>query len=140
MKKIFCTLIFAYCGFYAFGQNQDAIVGTFMTDGKSKIEFFKTGDTYSGKIVWLKNPNDDAGNPRKDFKNPDKSLRDRPLIGLVTITELKYEGNGKYVNGKAYRPSDGDVIKIKITAKADGSIDVTGTKFGISLTQNWKRE
>jgi uncharacterized protein (DUF2147 family) len=115
MKKTFYTLLFVFCGFFVYGQSADAILGTYLkADGKSKIEFYKSGDTYSGKIVWLKEPNDDKGNPKKDVKNPDKSLRERALIGLVNITGLKYEGDGKYVDGKAYRPVERDEVKFKI--------------------------
>jgi uncharacterized protein (DUF2147 family) len=140
MKKVFYTLFFVFCGFFLFGQKADAIVGTYLNaDGKSKIEFFKSGDTYSGKIVWLQTPNDEKGNPKKDVKNSDKSLRDRPLMGLVNITGLKYDGDGKYVDGKVYRPAEGDELKLRVKINADGSIDVTGTKYGINITKTWKK-
>jgi len=141
MKKIFYTLLFVFCGFFLFGQNADALVGTYLkADGKSKVEFSKSGETYSGKVVWLKEPNDDKGNPKKDVKNPDKSLRERPLMGLVTITGLKYDGNGKYVDGKAYRPAEGDEVKFKIQINGDGTINVTGSKYGFSKTEIWKKQ
>ena len=140
MKKIFYTLFLITIGFFVYGQSADAIVGTYLNaDLKSKIEFFKSGDTYSGKIVWLKEPNDENGNPKKDVKNPDKSLRNRPLMGLVNITGLKYDGGGKYIDGKVYRPAEGDELKFKVKVNADGSIDVTGTKGIFSLTKTWKK-
>ena len=140
MKKLFFTLLFVISGLFVFGQNADAIVGTYLNaDLKSKIEFFKSGDTYCGKIVWLKEPNDENGNPKKDVKNPDKALRSRPLMGLVNITGLKYDGNGKYIDGKVYRPAEGDELKFKVKINADGSIDVTGTKGIFSLTKTWKK-
>jgi uncharacterized protein (DUF2147 family) len=141
MKKIFVILLFVFCGCYLFGQSSDAIVGTYLkADGKSKIEFFKSGATYSGKVVWLKEPNDANGNPKKDPKNPDKSLRDRPLMGMVTITGLKYEGDGKYVEGKAYRPAEGDEVKFRLKINDDGTINVTGSKYGFSKTETWKKQ
>jgi uncharacterized protein (DUF2147 family) len=141
MKKLFYTLLFVFCGSFLFAQSADALVGTYLNaDGKSKIEFFKSGDTYCGKIVWLLNPNDEKGNPKKDVKNPDKSLQSRPLMGLVNITGLKYEGNGKYVDGKVYRPAEGDELKFKVKVNADGNIDVTGTKYGFNITKTWKKQ
>jgi uncharacterized protein (DUF2147 family) len=142
MKKLLYTLLFAFCGLFLYGQNADALVGTYLkADGKSKIEFFKSGNTYSGKIVWLKEPNDDKGNPRKDIKNPDKSLRERPLMGLATITGLKYDGDGKYIEGTAYRPTDGDEVKFKVKVNGDGTISVTGTKALVfSKTETWKKQ
>ena len=141
MKTFFCTLLFSFSGFFLFGQNADAIVGTYLkADGKSKIEFYKSGSAYSGKIVWLKEPNDEKGNPKKDVKNSDKSLRERPLMGLVNITGLKYDGEGKYIDGKAYRPVEGDEVKFKVAVKEDGDIAATGSKYGFSKTEVWKKQ
>ena len=141
MKKFFYTLLFVFCGCFVYGQSSDAILGTYLkADGKSKIEFFKSGDTYSGKIVWLKESKDEKGNPKKDVKNPEKSLRERPLLGLVNITGLKYDGEGKYVDGKAYRPVEGDEVKFKIKVNGDGTISVTGSKYGFSKTETWKKQ
>jgi len=141
MKKVFYTLLFVLSGFFVYGQAADAIVGTYLkADGKSKVEFFKSGSTYSGKVVWLKEPNDEKGNPKKDPKNPEKSLRERPLMGMITITGLKYDGEGKYVDGKAYRPADGDEVKFKVKVNDDGTITVTGSKYGFSKTETWKKQ
>jgi uncharacterized protein (DUF2147 family) len=141
MKKVFYTLLFVFCGFFVFGQSENAIVGTYLkADGKSKVEFYKSGSAYCGKVVWLKEPNDEKGNPKKDVKNPDKSLRERNLVGIVTITGLKYEGNGKYIDGKAYRPAEGDEVKFKVQVNNDGTINVTGSKYGFSKTEIWKKQ
>jgi len=140
MKKIIYTLLFVFSGFFVFGQSENAIIGTYSNpNGKSKMEYFKSGNTYSAKIVWLKEPNDDKGNPRTDVNNPDKSLRDRPLMGLVTITGLKYDGNGNYIDGKAYRVDEGDEVKLKVKVNEDGSINVTGSKSIFSKTLTWKK-
>jgi uncharacterized protein (DUF2147 family) len=141
MKKVLFSLLIVICGFFVYGQGADAIIGTYLkADGKSKIEFYKSGETYSGKIVWLKEPNDAQGNPKKDVKNPDKSLRERPLLGLVNIYSLKYEGDGKYVEGRVYRPVEGDDLKFKVKVNSDGTISVTGTKYGFSKTETWKKQ
>jgi len=141
MKRIFYLLLSVFCVIFVYGQSSNAILGTYLkADGKSKIEFFKSGDTYSGKIVWLKDPNDEAGKPKKDVKNPDKSLRNRALIGLVNITGLKYDGEGSYIDGKAYRPVEGDEVKFKIKVNGDGTISVTGSKYGFSKTEIWKKQ
>jgi len=141
MKKIVYTIFLMFIGIFVYAQSADAIVGTYLkADGKSKVEFYKTGDTYCGKVVWLKEPNDSEGKPKKDPKNPDKSLRDRPLLGMVTITGLKYEGEGKYGDGKAYRPAEGDEVKFKVKVMGDGTISVTGSKYGFSKTETWTKQ
>jgi len=134
-------MLLLFCGSFIFAQKADDLVGTYLkADGKSKVEFYKSGTTYSGKVVWLKEPNDEKGNPKKDPKNPDKSLRERPLLGMVTITGLKYDGEGKYIEGKAYRPAEGDEVKFSVKVKGDGTIDVKGTKYGFSKTETWKKQ
>lgn len=141
MKKTILTVIIALFGITMFAQNADALVGTYLkADGKSKIEFFKSGSTYSGKIVWLAEPNDKAGNPKKDVNNDDKSLQSRPLIGLVNITGLKFEGDGKYIGGKAYRPAEGDDVKFEVTINADKNINVRGYKGIFYKTETWKKQ
>jgi len=142
MKKNIFTSLFILFGFFLFGQNADAIVGSYLkADGKSRIEFLKSSssDTYYGKIVWLKEPNDEKGNPKKDVKNPDKTLRNRPLVGLVVIKGLKYDGDGRYIDGKVYRPAEGDELKFKVKVNDDGTIYVTGTKYGFSKTEVWSK-
>jgi uncharacterized protein (DUF2147 family) len=141
MKKFIYTILLMLIGLFAYAQNADALVGTYLkADGMSKVEFYKSGDTYCGKVVWLKEPNDKEGKPKKDPKNPDKSLRERPLMGMVTITGLRYEGEGKYGEGKAYRPAEGDEVKFKVKVVGDGTISVTGSKYGFSKTETWKKQ
>jgi len=141
MKKIIYTLLFVFSGLFVFGQNADAILGTYQNpNGKSRLEYFKSGNTYSAKIVWLSVPNDENGNPRKDVNNSDKSLRNRPVMGLVSITGLKFDGKDTYTDGKAYRVDEGDEVKLKVKVNEDGSLSVTGSKMGIpGKTQIWKK-
>lgn len=104
----------------------DAIVGKWRSsDGKTKVEIYKSGNTYSGKIIWLSVPNDEHGNPRTDKENPESSLRKRPLIGLQVLHSLKYE-DGFWQDGKIYSSQNGksytcdiwlegnDVLKMKV--------------------------
>jgi uncharacterized protein (DUF2147 family) len=136
MKKAVFIFFLSVCVSFIYGQNADAIVGKYLKeDGESKIEFYKSGNTYSGKVVWLKEPNDKNGNPKKDVNNPDKSLRERQLMGIITISGLKFDGDGRYVDGKAYRPVEGDEVKIKVKVNDNGTINVTGSKYGFSKTK-----
>src|SRR5258705_32954 len=59
MKHIRTVLyaLFLLSPFSVNAADADAIVGTWTTgEGVSKVEISKSGDTYSGKIVWLKYP------------------------------------------------------------------------------------
>ena len=143
MKKLFFVVLsvctFSFC--YSQQQADDITTGVFLRkDGKSKVQFFKSGETYSAKIVWLKVPYDKDGKPHIDKKNPDKKLQTRPIMGMVIITGLRFIGNGEYVGGQCYRPTDGDEVKLKVKLSVNGELDVTGSKFGISKTEKWQRE
>src|ERR1700730_6511760 len=78
---------------YSLPQNSgDDIVGVWMTQSQeSMVEIYKTGDTYSGKVLWLKFPiSPITGKPKVDNANPDKKLRNRPSLGLEIMTGFKY--------------------------------------------------
>ncbi|RYY30446.1 MAG: DUF2147 domain-containing protein, partial [Sphingobacteriaceae bacterium] len=52
-------------------QNKDAILGKWLTQKKeARVEIYKKGDTYAGKIIWLKEQNKADGKPVTDSKNP----------------------------------------------------------------------
>lgn len=95
----------------------DQILGLWWTDDKrAKIEIYKKGEEYSGKIVWIYKTTDENGNPVLDDENPDEELRKKPILGLNLITGFAYE-KGKWVDGSVYDPDNGKtydcVMKLK---------------------------
>ncbi len=139
-KKTLILIVLLFAMTLTFCQNSSSLVGTYLKqDGKSKIEFYQTGNTYSGKVVWLKEPNNASGQPLKDVNNPDKSLKNRTIINCTVIKNLQYDGEGSYIKGEAYRPEEGDNIKLKIQIKSNGTILVTGTKYGFSRSEIWTK-
>ena len=53
------------------------IIGTYLSQYKdSKVRvFLAMNDKYSGKVDWLKEPNDKYGNPKRDIHNPNPEKR-----------------------------------------------------------------
>lgn len=97
---------------YAAGQGKDAILGKWLTEkGKSVVQVYHCGDAYCGKIIWLKEPLDKQGKEKLDTKNPDKSKRNRKILGLVILTGLKYKGPNKWEGGRIYDPERGKTYK-----------------------------
>ena len=95
----------------------DEIVGLWWTDDKrAKIEIYKKGEEYWGKIVWLKDPLDEDGKPIRDANNPDEEAAKKPIVGLNLISGFTYS-RGKWVDGDIYDPDNGKtyscVIKLK---------------------------
>jgi Uncharacterized protein conserved in bacteria (DUF2147). len=125
--------------------NPDSIIGEYLVPdpgNDSKVEFTKNSDgTYNCKITWMESPIDPStGKPWTDVKNPDKSLRSVPCIGLVLIKGLRYDPEKKVWNGaKVYDPNRG--IKANATAyfDKDGQFCLKGKVLGIGETAHWKK-
>ncbi len=119
----------------------EAIVGKWETDGGlSHIAIYKKGDTYYGKIVWLKEPKEN-GIDKKDDKNPDERLRNRPIKGLELLKDFSHAGGNKWKNGKVYDPESGKTYSCQMTLSQADVLEVRGY-VGVSWagrTTTWKR-
>jgi len=119
----------------------DEILGIWLNHEKdAHIEVYKCGDTFCGKIIWLKNPNED-GAPKKDKHNPDDASKSNPLMGLDMLSGFSYKGNKKWDDGKIYNPREGKTYSCYLNIKDDGSLKVRGF-IGLSIigkTNYWSR-
>ncbi len=120
----------------------DKILGIWITgEGKGKIQITKYGDKYGGKIVWLKEPNDENGKPKVDKRNPDPAKRSNPTLGLNNLLGFTYEGKGEYENGTIYDPANGKLYKCVMELVDMNTLKVRGY-IGFTLigrTDTWKR-
>src|SRR3954468_3306918 len=118
----------------------DKILGTWMTgEGKAKILISKYGDKYGGKIVWLRDPNDENGKPKVDKRNPDVSKRTNPTLGLNNLLGFNYDGDGEYENGTIYDPANGKTYKCVMELEENHTLNVRGY-IGVTLigrTEVW---
>jgi uncharacterized protein (DUF2147 family) len=127
----------------------DDILGTWLNQKQdAKIDIFKCGTDYCGKIVWLKVPiyptdskEGTPGTPKIDTKNPEASLKKRPLMGLQIMDGLQFSGGGLWKNGKIYDPDSGKTYSAKATLASHMELDLRGF-IGLSLigrTEKWTR-
>jgi uncharacterized protein (DUF2147 family) len=141
MKHIF--LIFSTFGFLINLQAQeleDKIVGVWFNEDKtSKIEIYKAGETYSGKIVWLAEMEKNPGQKPKDKNNPNPKMRDREILGLNMLSNLKYSG-GTWNNGLIYSPKRGIYANCKVELLSQSKLKIIVTKSGFTNTQIWTRK
>ena len=119
---------------------QDVIGKWKLEDGTAIVEVYKSGDSFNGKIVWLKNPTEADGTPAKDDNNPDKNLRSREVLGLNMLSDLKKNGS-EYTGGKIYDPGNGKTYNCSMKVEGDvlkvrGSLDKKGL---IGRTMDWFR-
>ena len=142
MKKVLALVVFFITSFAAvFGQNPDIVKGVWVSDGKdAKVEIYKAGDKYFGRIVWTKNMYEADGKTlKKDTKNSNKKLQDRTILNLVVLSGLTYS-NGEWSGGEIYDPKSGKTYKSRVKVKGN-SLEVRGfigaPMFG--RTTRWTR-
>jgi len=158
MKKflvavVICTFVVLLFSVTAKAQNpvsQNPIIGTWKTiddEGPNKgkasshIEIFEKNGVYSGKITKLliDSPDKVCGKCRGALKN-------KPLIGMMLLQDMKKTGNtdkklgDEYTGGTILDPDSGDSYNCKMWVKDDV---LTARGFiGISLfgrSQKWLR-
>ena len=145
MKKIFfsiVTLILMVSSSIAQTTGGDKVLGIWLSEKKdARIEIFKTGNKYSGKLIWGAEMYEANGKtPLRDTKNPDAALRTRSRLNLVFISELAYD-NGAYTEGYLYDARSGKTYSLKMKLKDDNKLEMRGY-YGISLfgqTFTWTR-
>ena len=115
IRKINLTMVLwiACTGLMA-QNNPDEIIGTWETDTRdAKMEVYKNGEVYFGKLLWGdKIVESDGKTSKRDSKNPDENLRTRNIIGIVNLTGLQFQ-DGEYINGKIYDPPSGKTYDCK---------------------------
>ena len=100
-------------------RKSDDVLGVWLTDdGRAKIEIYKNGVTYAGKIVWLETQVDKNSNPPLDDKNPDPELSKRPILGIDLLKGFVFE-KSKWVDGEIYDPDNGKTYDAYMKLKGD---------------------
>jgi uncharacterized protein (DUF2147 family) len=139
---VLCALLIAYNAFCQAPSDADAIIGVWESgNGKARIKVDKAGDKFNGRIVWLKEPNDEAGKPKVDKNNPEETLRSKPLLGYSMLKSFSYVGEKTWEDGTIYDPESGSTYSCTITMTDENTLDVRGY-IGVSLfgrTDVWKR-
>jgi uncharacterized protein (DUF2147 family) len=127
-----------------FSQDSDRerILGTWLTaGGESKVEIYRCDSvTFCGKIIWLRDPLKE-GKPVTDDKNPEDSLKSRPVLGLQILRGFTYAGDRLWSGGKIYDPKSGNDYSAKMTLVDEQNLDLRGyvviPLFG--RTEKWAR-
>lgn len=143
MKYTILSFLMLFMSSIAFGQTDaDGILGVWETgNGKARIKVDKVGDKYFGRIVWLREPNDETGKAKVDKNNPDEALRQKPLLGYSMLKDFQYKGEKIWEEGTIYDPESGSTYSCTITMTDQNTLDVRGF-IGVSLfgrTDVWKR-
>lgn len=112
----------------------DDILGIWLNEeATGKIQVYKEGNKYFGKLVWLREPMDSiTGLAKTDKENPDPKLKSTPLIGLVNLKNFTFNGKDEWSGGTIYDPKNGKTYKCYIQFASSNKLKIRGY-IGISM-------
>lgn len=121
----------------------DDISGIWLTGGKepAKIQIYRSGDKFFGKIIWLKNPTDTGGKQKLDINNPDKAKRSNPVVGLIILKAFRFDNDDEWNGGNIYDPESGKTYSSYMYLKNWNTLRIRGY-VGVALlgrTEVWTR-
>jgi len=120
----------------------DPLFGYWLLDTEAAIvKIFACREGACGDIVWLREPRDAGGAPKRDRRNPDVAKRDQPLCGIALIRGLQQTGTGAWERGSIYNPRDGSSYALEAKVRGMDTLDLRGY-LGIPLlgrTKIWTR-
>ncbi len=111
------------------------VTGRWVTQSKDGVvEIYQCGTTICGKLAkFLVPPPNGVG--QKDDNNPDKSLRNRTLLGMNILTGFKEVGNEW--KGQIYDPKSGKTYRSIVYKGKSGNLVVKGCIGPFCQAQTW---
>lgn len=101
-----------------------------MNNGKVTVRVTECGRNLCGTIVALRQPLDGHGRPKRDKENPNPNLRNRPIVGLTILSNMKPDGNNRW-KGTIYNPDDGNTYSSRMKMQGNDVMKVEGCVIGI---------
>lgn len=109
--------------------------GTWRLDnGKVTVKVRQCGGEVCANIVGLKEPTYKDGSPKIDKYNKNPSLRNRPLMGLSVLSNMKSTGDGSW-SGAIYNADDGRTYNATMTLSGS-TMKLKGCVAGIFCKTN----
>lgn len=110
----------------------DRILGIYNAVGEttlteSHVRFYKEGDCYVARIIWLDKTTDNEGNILTDILNPDPELRSVPADQIVLVRDVRYDSKkDMWTGGTVYNPVTGKTYSVQITFDTPKRLKVRG--------------
>jgi uncharacterized protein (DUF2147 family) len=111
------------------------VTGDWLVDDKSTvIRVQPCGAAMCGYIAWGKGPPGGT-----DKNNPDPAKKNRPLLGMPIILDMKSAGANRY-QGEIYNAKDGKIYSGSISLVNDKTLRIEGCVLGFLCGgENWAR-
>ena len=141
--KIYKTLlIFLTLPILSLAQD-NSISGEWYNQEKDAIiQISEVNNVFQGKVIWMKEPNNKDGSPKRDLLNPNESLRSQTRIGKVIMTGFVVDEKNIWHNGEIYDPKSGKTYSGTITLTSKNRLDLRGY-VGLPIfgkTAKWTRK
>jgi len=88
-------------------------------------------------LTWIDSKR--AGGVTLDLRNPDPSLRSRPLVGVPIVWGMRPNGQG-WAGGRVYNPETGQTFRSSMKPLPGGKLQVTGCWGPICRSEIWVRD
>ncbi len=100
----------------------EAPEGVWLIDSNSALQIFDCDGLLCGRVAWLRNIRDRAGQIQRDKYNPDHGLRQRFVSGLTVIWGLHPTGSGNWQDGWFYNPDDGNTYRAAAELRSNDTL------------------
>lgn len=111
-------------------------IGVWYDDsGKGAVEIYICADNANrlcGRIVWLREPLNAEGAPKRDRYNPKPELQQRSICGLPVLGNLGLMSDGTFDGGWIYDPKVGKSYSVALQFAQPDKLVVTGY-LGVKL-------
>ena len=112
----------------------DPIGDWLVGNGAAVVRIEPCGEALCGAIAWTKRQNG------VDAKNPDPAKRNRPLLGMPILIDMKLAADGNRWEGTVYNSEDGQTYSSHIELKSPEILRIEGCVLGFLCGgENWVR-
>jgi len=108
-------------------KSKSDLVGNWLTvDGKAIVRIEACGQEFCGHIVFLREPNDEKGQPLKEINYQQPQARAQLVCGLQILDGLKQISGTEWSHGQICHPEEGRTCSAAIVKSAPDRLQVFG--------------
>ena len=119
--------------------SESGILGVWLNEKKEAVvEIYQDNGRYFGKIIDIRGRHAHHKEALRDINNPHPEFRDRPLLQMPLLENLRYE-DGEFVDGTAYNPRLGRYFKCKAWLVSEKKMRLRGYLGFFFATEEWEK-
>lgn len=133
MKRVILTAL-AISALFTGAASADPLGEWRVGDGNATVRIKKCGSSLCGFVASTR------GAPGKDVRNPDPSKRNRSVMGIEVLMNLRPRGSNVWA-GTSYNAEDGLLYSATVTQESENSLEVKGcgANGGVCGSETWTR-